>query len=494
MRFVKRSALFHHRMPFIEVFNPTERSFYRAELHGVTGKFANVIFEGGEQARVETRYIRPEPAPAPDGYAPQLNAGVEVRFHMDDQAPSYWEGTVHKIIGKSQALVKFPDPTFNDVYDFDRLRPATGLMVGESVFEYVPVPSDCHDDFMEHNKRAIDFVHTTSRLISLCFVPAKRALALYGVPPAVSEAKSLLSVAFARSGAINQAAKKSAARGGKSTQQAVETFVIPTSLVKFAMGKGGKNIIEIKRSLELHEVTFVKVAEDESQTLVSVFADSKEKGEHAKRQLNFVEHSVQIQDRDHIRAIIGPSGTTIRDMKRETQVPVIIVKDEENPPHIIIQGLKDGVDQCAKMIDIICLYEPQVASLEGALQRAGAAQRFQSFQRQQRSSDQQRRQFSAEDFPALPAGQPGGKQTKTAAAAPDRATVASEDAAPPLRSARGGGRGGRGGKSRAEHESEDPVPVVPRGGGVRRGESRSDAPSLRGKDREALRSRGRKDE
>jgi transcription antitermination factor NusA-like protein len=475
-------------MPFIEVFDPSEHSFYRGELHGVTGKFASVVFENAsEPTKVETHFIRPEPEPVPDGFTPQLHASVEVRFHMPEQAPSYWEGTVHKIIG-GQALVKFPNPNFNNVFEFNLLRPATGLMVGECVFEFVPVPSDCHEDFMEHNKPAIDYVYKTSHLISLCFVPAKRALALYGFPPAVSEAKSLLSIALVRSKQLNIAMKRSAAKGGRSLHQAVETFTIPTCLVKHALGKGGKNIIEVKRSLELQDVTFDKVAEDESQTLVSVFADSKEKGVLAKKQLHYVEQIVPIQDRNSIGAIIGPSGSTIRDMMKETAVSSIVIKDQENPAQIVVQGLKDGVDHCVKMIAIICLYEPEMRSLEGELQGAGAARagghRFQSFQeRQQRTPAQQGRPFSSEDFPSLPAGQSVGKQKPAAsvaplAAAPAPAATPSQDAAPPPRSSRGG-RGGRagkivavreGGKADGEHELEDAPPVVHRGGKAQRGD------------------------
>ena len=511
-------------MPFIEVFDPSEHSFYRGELHGVTGKFASVVFEGADQpTKVETHFIRPEPEPVSDSFTPQLNARVEVRFHLPDQAPSYWEGTVHKIIG-GQALVKFPNPNYNNVFEFNLLRPATGLMVGESVFEFVPVPSDCHEDFMEHNKPAIDYVYKTSHLISLCFVPAKRALALYGLPPAVSEAKSLLSIAFARSKQLSLAMKRSAAKGGKSLHQAVETFTIPTCLVKHALGKGGKNIIEVKRSLELQDVTFDKVAEDESQTLVSVFADSKEKGELAKKQLHYVEQIVSIADRNCIGAIIGPSGSTIRDMMKETSVSSIIVKDQENPAQVVVQGLKDGVDHCVKMIAIICLYEPEMRSLEGELQgsgaaRAGGGNRFQSFQeRQQRASAQQGRPFSSEDFPSLPAGQYVGKQKQAVqvaplAAAPAPAVAPSQDAAPLPRSSRGG-RGGRagkvvavhdGGKGKVEHEIEDAPPVVQRGGKAQRGdgghrEQADERPgAIRGnkeKDRglRIQRARGRKDE
>ena len=66
-------------MPFIEVFNPAEHSFYRGELHGITGKYASVVFEGATEAtKVETRYMRPEAPPAPPGFAPQLNTHVEV--------------------------------------------------------------------------------------------------------------------------------------------------------------------------------------------------------------------------------------------------------------------------------------------------------------------------------------------------------------------------------------------------------------------------------
>lgn len=493
-------------MPFIEVYDPAEHSFYRGELHGVTGKYASVIFEGApEPTKVETNFIRPEPAPAPEGFTPQLHSSVEVRFQMAGQAPSYWEGTVHKIID-GKALVKFPNPEYNDVYEFNVLRPATGLVVGECVFELLPVPSDCHDDFMEHNQPAVQYVLTTSHLVSLCFVPAKRSLALYGLPAAVSEAKSLLSIVFARSKQLNQAMKKSAGARGRGSHQPVETFTIPTSMVGFALGKGGKNVIEVKRSVGLQDVTFDPVPDDESKTLVSIFADSKEKGELAKRQLHYVEQIVEIQDRNHIRSIIGEHGSAIRSMKEQTQVPNITVKDKENPPQIVIQGLKDGVDKCAKMIAIICLYDAEEPQSGGAA-RSGS-QRFQNFQdRQQRAHMQPRDHLSSDDFPALPSAQPGGKQKQKAsgasaaasasparpgavapvlpsksskahaAAAPAPAAVASapaEEAAPTPRSARGGraGRVHRGGRSRAEDELAD-APVSPESRGAplrRRGE------------------------
>jgi hypothetical protein len=491
-------------MPFIEVYDPAEHSFYRGELHGVTGKYASVIFEGADEpTKVETNFIRPEPAPAPEGFTPQLHSSVEVRFQMEGQAPSHWEGTVYKIID-GKALVKFPNPNYNDVYEFNVLRPATGLVVGESVFELLPVPVDCHDDFMEHNQPAVQYVLTTSRLVSLCFVPAKRSLALYGLPAAVTEAKSLLSIVFARSKLLNQAMKKSAGVRGRGSHQPMETFTIPTSMVGFALGKGGKNVNEVKRSLGLQDVTFDPVPDDESKTRVSIFADSKEKGELAKRQLHYVEQVVEIQDRNHIRSIIGQQGSAIRDLKEQTQVPNIIVKDKENPAQIVIQGLKDGVDKCAKMIAIICLYDPEEFPQGGGAARSGS-QRFQNFQdRQQRAHMQPRDHLSSDDFPALSSAQPGGKQKQKAsgasaaasassarpvaaapvlpskssqahvAAAPapaDAASAPAEEAAPTPRSARGGrgGRVHRGGNSRAEDESADVlVPPQSRGGQLRR--------------------------
>jgi TPR repeat protein len=190
-------------MSFIEVFDPNERSFYRAELLEIKGDFASIVFEGAEKAtNVATRFIRPEPDPVHCGYTPQLHDGVEVRFCMLHQAPSYWEGTVRNIIG-GVALVAFPDPNYNDVYEFSLLRPASGLMVGhESVFELFTVPRDfLHNDFVELNKAAIDCIRKTSDLTSLRFMPTHQALALHGCNRSVSEAKSLLSTAFAAAAA-----------------------------------------------------------------------------------------------------------------------------------------------------------------------------------------------------------------------------------------------------------------------------------------------------
>ncbi len=191
-------------------------------------------------------------------------------------------------------------------------------------------------------------------------------------------------------------------------------------------------------------MTFDKLAEDESQTLVSVFADSKEKGELAKKHLNFVETIVEIKDRSHIRSIIGQHGSEITNMKEQTGVPIIQVKDKENPPHVVVAGLKDGVDQCVKMIEIICIYEPEFRSLEEELQGAGAArggsQRFQNFmERQQRPPVQPAVRYSSEEFPALSAGQIASKQKQQASAAASKA-VESAAAAP----SRGGGKAGAG--------------------------------------------------
>ena len=116
------------------------------------------------------------------------------------------------------------------------------------------------------------------------------------------------------------------------------SFTIPSNLVGIAVGKEFKNIKELKRKLELKEITFEKLAEDESLTLVSVFADSKEKGELAKKHLNFVETIVEIKDRSHIRWIIGQHGSEIANMKEQTGVPIIQVKDKENPPHVLVAG------------------------------------------------------------------------------------------------------------------------------------------------------------
>ena len=38
-----------YRMSFIEVFDPKERSFYRAELLDIKGDFAKIAFEGTER-------------------------------------------------------------------------------------------------------------------------------------------------------------------------------------------------------------------------------------------------------------------------------------------------------------------------------------------------------------------------------------------------------------------------------------------------------------
>jgi transcription antitermination factor NusA-like protein len=432
-------------MPFIEVFDAVEHSFYRGELQGVTGKSASVLFEGCEEpTKIETRYIRPEAKPAPEGFTPTLHSSVEVLFQLPGQAPSYWEGTVHNIIG-GKALVKFPNPTYNDLFDFSVLRPATGLLACDCVFEFLPIPSDCHDDFMDHNKTGIDYVYNQSHLISLCFVPAKRALALYGIPGAVVEAKSLLSIVFAKSKQLNEGMKRLAHKSRSAPEQhASISFTIPTHLVGIAVGKEFKNIKELKRKLDLKEVTFDKLAEDESQTLVSVFADSKEKGELAKKHLNFVETIVEIKDRSHIRSIIGQHGSEITNMKEQTGVPIIQVKDKENPPHVVVAGLKDGVDQCIKMIEIICIYEPEFRSLEGELQGAGAArggsQRYQNFmERQQRPPVNPAGRYSSEEFPALSAGQIASKQKQQASAAASKA-VESAAAAP----SRGGGKAGAG--------------------------------------------------
>ena len=185
-------------MSFIEVFDPKERSFYRAELLDIKGDFAKIVFEGTERkfaTYVPTRFIRPEPDPTPCGYTPQLHDCVEVLFCLLQQAPSYWEGTVRNIMD-GVALVEFPDPNYNDVYEFTLLRPAAGLDHA-SVFELFTVPRDFfHDDFVELNKAAIDCIRKTSGLTSLRFMPTHQALALHGCSRSVSEAKSLLSAAF----------------------------------------------------------------------------------------------------------------------------------------------------------------------------------------------------------------------------------------------------------------------------------------------------------
>lgn len=456
-------------MPFIEVFDPNERSFYRGELHGITGKFASVVFEGAEQpTKVEARFIRPEPGPAPEGFTPQLNSSVEVRFHLPDQAPSHWEGTISTIVAGGKALVKFPNPTYTNIFDFSVMRPATGLMVGDSVFEYLPVPSDCHDDFVQHNKAGIEYVYQKSHLTSLCFVPAKRALAMYGVPNAVAEAKSLLAIVFAKSKRLNDGLKKLALSKGRGTldQHATTvTFTIPTSMVGIAVGKEFKNIRELKKSLDLKEVTFEKVAEDASQTLVTVFADSKEKGELAKKHLHFVEQIVEIKDRNHIRSIIGQHGSEIINMKQQTGVPVILVKDKEDPPHVVIAGLKDGVDQCVKMIEIICIYEPEFRSLESELQGAGAArggsQRFHNFQeRQQRPPMRPQALWSSDEFPALSAAQTGSKQKQPAAPAASSHSSARLDSAAPAATSLSSRRGGKSGSARDNAASVSAPAVV----------------------------------
>lgn len=440
-------------MPFIEVFDAIEHSFYRGELQGVTGKSAIVLFEGAEEpTKIETRFIRPEAKPAPEGFTPTLHSSVEVRFQLPGQAQSYWEGTVHNIIASNrQALVKFPNPTYNDIFDFSVLRPATGLLACDCVFEFLPIPADCHDNFMDHNKTGIDYVYNQSHLISLCFVPARRALALYGIPGAVAEAKSLLSIVFAKSKQLNEGMKRLAHKSRSAPEQSASiTFTIPTHLVGIAVGKEFKNIKELKRKLDLKEVTFDKLAEDESLTLVSVFADSKEKGELAKKQLNFVETIVEIKDRSHTRSIIGQHGSVITNMKEQTGVPIIQVKDKENPPHVVVAGLKDGVDQCVAMIELICIYEPEFRSLEGELQDAGlqgagaargGSQRFQNFmERQQRPPVHPAVRYSSEEFPALSAGQIASKQKQQASAAAASKAVESAAAAP----SRGGGKAGAG--------------------------------------------------
>lgn len=477
-------------MPFIEVFDPNERSFYRGELHGITGKFASVVFEGAEQpTKVESRFIRPEPGPAPEGFTPQLNSSVEVRFHLPDQAPSHWEGTISTIVAGGKALVKFPNPTYTNIFDFSVMRPATGLAVGDCAFEYVPVPADCHDDFVQHNKAGIEYVYQKSHLTSLCFVPSKRALAMYGVPNAVAEAKSLMSIVFAKSKRLNDGMKKLALSKGLNTldQHATTvTFTIPTNMVGLAVGKEFKHVRELKKSLDLKEVTFEKVAEDETQTLVTVFADSKEKCEQAKKQLHFVEQVVEIKDRSHIRSIIGQHGSEIANMKQQSGVPVILVKDKEDPPKVVIAGLKDGVDQCVKMIEIICIYEPEFRSLESELQGAGAArggssQRYLNFQeRQQRPPMRPQGHWSSEEFPALPSAQTGGRQKQPAAYAASSNSSARLDSAEPAAASVSSRRGGKSGSGRddiapasaqavvAAAPSEDAAPV-PRSLGGRGG-------------------------
>jgi transcription antitermination factor NusA-like protein len=448
-------------MPFIEVFDPVERSFYRGELHSVTGKLANIIFEGCTQpTEVETRFIRPEASPAPEGFTPELQSVVEVRFHLPDQAPSYWEGTISTIVPGGKALVKFPNPSCNDIFDFSAMRPASGLSIGNCVFEYVPIPHDCHEKFMEHNKVGVDYVYKQSHLTSLCYVPSKRALALYGAPSAVVEAKSLLSIVFAKSKQLNEGMKRLASTKSRVIHDhATVTFTIPSHLVGIVVGKEFKNIKELKAALQLKDVTFEKLAEDDSQTLVSVFADSREKGELAKKQLHFVERTVEIKDRNHVRSIIGQGGSEILNMKQQTGVPVILVKDKEDPPHVVICGLKESVDQCVKMIEIICIYEPEFRTLEGELQGAGVvrggSQRFQNFrERQQRST---LRADSTVEFPALPVAhsviQP--KQHSVVAGSDPASAVARPDLSAHAAS------GGRGGKARSSKGGVVSVALAP---------------------------------
>lgn len=232
-------------------------------------------------------------------------------------------------------------------------------------------------------------------------------------------------------------------------QYASISVTIPSNLVGIAAGKEFKKIKELKRKLESKEITFKKLAEDESLTLVSVFADSKEKGELAKKHLNFVETIVEIKDRSHIRSIIGQHGSQITNMKEQTGVPIIIqVKDKESPPHVLVAGLKDGVDQCVKMIEIICTYEQEFRSLEGELQGAGAArtgsQRFQSFmERQQRPSVHSGGRYSSEEFPALSAGQIASEQKQQASSAASAAASKVVESAP-VAPSRGGGKSGPG--------------------------------------------------
>jgi hypothetical protein len=471
-------------MPFIEVFDPNERSFYRGELHGITGKFASVIFEGAaEPTQVEARFIRPEAGPAPEGFTPQLNSSVEVLFHMPEQAPSYWEGTISNIVGGGKALVKFPNPIYTNIFDFSVMRPATGLNASDCVFDSLPVPSDCHDDFERHNKAGIEYVLQKSHLISLCFVPAKRTLAMYGVPSAVDEAKTLLSNVFAKSRRLNDGMKKLALIKGRSgaDQLATVTFTIPTNMVGIVVGKEFKHVRDLKKSLDLKDVTFEKAADDESRTLVSVFADSKEKGELAKKHLHIVEEIVEIKDRSHIRSIIGQGGCEIVNMKQQTGVQSILVKDKEEPPRVIIAGLKDGVDQCVKMIEIICLYEPEFRSLESELQGAavarGGGQRFQNFQdRQQRQHMRPQGHWSSEEFPELSSAQAGGKQKQPAVSVASSKSSARLGAAEPTAPSTASRRGGKSGSARGDITAA-PAPAVEVAANL---EEAAPAPRLRG--------------
>lgn len=147
------------------------------------------------------------------------------------------------------------------------------------------------------------------------------------------------------------------------------TFTVPMFTVAQILGKAGNSINELKNETETR-IEIEKSTSDDPSALATIFIQGTKEGiEKAKESILDTVRTIQDQitctifvDRKHHRALIGPGGSTLRDIITNcgavgdrSQLAKIIQfpKPEKMSDEIIITGNKDLVDKIIKKINSI---------------------------------------------------------------------------------------------------------------------------------------------
>eukprot|EP00743_Colponemidia_sp_Colp-15_P002186 GILK01002372.1.p1 GENE.GILK01002372.1~~GILK01002372.1.p1 ORF type:complete len:713 (+),score=120.24 GILK01002372.1:85-2223(+) len=365
----------------VEVLSPETRGWYPCRIIDFNASSFCVRYPSNwEDEWVPFRQVHAQPD---KGEFKDFAVGTQVEVLCNDNGHVAWFPGVVKLARPSlkSYVIHYEGEGFaqDDIKEVEELRPvsATGYP-NPSMFSRaeIAVAAALRDWAMSDRCRPVldDAVAKLDNLHEINFVPETSRFVLLGSAIAVSAAKNVLEFTLSRQLEAERLGRHQEER--RRTIQDMERrihhgvraeFSIPADLVGFVIGKGGQNVKQIQKELNVTIRTFSAGERDsqghvipEGQALVCMMGDTQEQLQLAREKLEYVEEQYTV-DRGMIGWVLGKKGRNINDIQTKAGVMRMYV---DNEGCISIVGLKANVVAACLLLDSALKYFSVCEELE----------------------------------------------------------------------------------------------------------------------------------